>query len=345
MKQEHDTTVERYQPRAIEARWQAEWQRTRLYEVELDQPRRPFFNLMMFPYPSAEGLHVGNVYAFTGADIYGRFQAMHGHEVLQPMGFDAFGIHSENFAIQRNEHPAELTARNVERFEAQLRGLGNRFAWDQRVDTTSPDYYRWSQWIFLQLFKAGLAMRKAAPVNWCPTDRTVLADEQVIDGRCERCETPVEQRELEQWFFRITAYADRLLANLDHLDWSDVVKSAQRHWIGGLRDWLISRQRYWGPPIPIVYCAACGTVPVPEEQLPVLLRSWTTGCRARPARRRWPRLRRLSRRPVRRVAGQRGARPMSRTISWTRPGTSCATPRPTCRIAPSTPSGRRRGCR
>ena len=151
---------------------------------------------MMFPYPSAEGLHVGNVYAFTGADIFGRFQAMQGLDVFQPMGFDAFGIHSENFAIQRNvTQPA--TARNVARFEAQLRGLGNRFAWDQRVDTTSPDYYRWSQWIFLQLFKAGLAVRKAAPVNWCPTDRTVLADEQVIDGRCERCDTPVEQRELE----------------------------------------------------------------------------------------------------------------------------------------------------
>jgi leucyl-tRNA synthetase len=263
--------VERYQPGATEKHWQSVWQQTRLHEVDLSAAERPFFNLMMFPYPSAEGLHVGNVFAFTGADIYGRWQAMSGQDVFEPMGFDAFGIHSENFAIQRGEHPAALTARNVERFRDQLRGLGNRFAWDQQVDTTSPEYYRWTQWIFLQLFKAGLAERKKAPVNWCPADRTVLADEQVIDGRCERCDTPVEQRELEQWFLRITAYADRLLNNLDGLDWSGVVKTAQRHWIGGLRDWLISRQRYWGTPIPIVYCARCGTVPVPEDQLPVLL--------------------------------------------------------------------------
>jgi leucyl-tRNA synthetase len=172
-------------------------------------------------------------------------------------------------------HPAqrastELTARNVERFEAQLRGLGNRFAWDQRVDTTSPDYYRWSQWIFLQLFRAGLAVRKAAPVNWCPTDRTVLADEQVIDGRCERCETSVEQRELEQWFFRITAYADRLRSNLDHLDWSDVVKTAQRHWIDGLRDWLIPASAI-GDHRSQSYCARAARCQCPR-----------TNCRAAP---------------------------------------------------------------
>lgn len=263
--------MDRYQPHAVEAHWQAEWQRTRLYETDLDQARRPFFNLMMFPYPSAEGLHVGNVYAFTGADIVGRYQAMLGHDVFEPIGFDAFGIHSENFAIQRGEHPASLTARNTARFRTQLQRMGNRFAWEHEVDTTSPEYYRWTQWIFLQLFKAGLAVRKKAPVNWCPTDRTVLADEQVVDGCCERCESPVEQRDLEQWFFRITAYADRLRRNLDDLDWSNVVKTAQRWWLGGLRDWLISRQRYWGPPIPIVYCATCGTVPVPEDQLPVRL--------------------------------------------------------------------------
>ena len=447
----------RYDPVAIEHHWQSVWENTRIYQTDLLQARRPFYNLMMFPYPSAEGLHVGNLYAFTGADIFGRFMAMRGHDVWEPMGFDAFGIHSENYAIQRRIHPRILTAQNVERFrETQLKRSGARFDWTHEVNTTDPRYYRWSQWIFLQLFKAGLAVRRAAPVNWCPKDQTVLADEQVIDGRCERCDSLVEQRNLEQWFLRITAYADRLLRNLDTLDWSDTVKTAQRAWIGRssgldfgltveghpgtrievfttrpdtvfgaayvllapehplvdvlttdtqrqsvqayqaqtrarselqrrrgtrektgvftgayainpanceripiwiaddvlssygtgaimavpghderdwafatrfdlpvrsviasdslpysgagtlinsgefsglnsaeaaerisqwfeqrqigrrttqyrLRDWLVSRQRYWGPPIPIIYCQGCGTVPVPEEQLPVLL--------------------------------------------------------------------------
>jgi leucyl-tRNA synthetase len=186
----------------------------------------------MFPYPSAEGLHVGNMYAFTGADINGRFMAMQGDDVFEPMGFDAFGIHSENFAIQQGVHPRILTAHNVERFRQQLQRIGNRFDWSHEVNSTDPAYYRWTQWIFVQLFKAGLAIRKSAPVNWCPKDKTVLADEQVIDGRCERCGALVIQRDLEQWFLRITDYAQRLLDNLDHLDWSDRVKTAQRNWIG-----------------------------------------------------------------------------------------------------------------
>lgn len=237
---------------------------------------------MMFPYPSAEGLHVGNVYAFTGADIYGRFMAMQGKAVFEPMGFDAFGIHSENFAIKQGVHPRELTARNVKRFrETQLQRIGNRFCWNHEIQTTDPAYYKWTQWIFLQLFKAGLAVRKKAAVNWCPCCKTVLADEQVIGGECERCGAIAIQRELEQWFFKITQYAQRLLDNLERLDWSEKVKTAQRNWIGReeidgtvqyhLRDWLISRQRYWGPPIPIIYCDRCGIVPVPEEQLPVQL--------------------------------------------------------------------------
>jgi leucyl-tRNA synthetase len=224
---------ERYDPPALERHWQAVWSRTGIYQTDLVQAERPFSNLMMFPYPSAEGLHVGNMYAFTGADIYGRFMAMQGRDVFEPMGFDAFGIHSENFAIKRGIHPRLLTAENVERFrETQLKRSGCRFDWSHEVDSSDPRFYRWTQWIFLQLFKAGLAVRRKAPVNWCPTDQTVLADEQVIDGCCERCDTLVEQRELEQWFLRITAYADRLLTNLDHLDWSDNVKVAQRAWIG-----------------------------------------------------------------------------------------------------------------
>ncbi len=253
-----------------------------MYEVDLATTAQPFYNLMMFPYPSAEGLHVGNVYAFTGADIYGRFMAIQGRAVFEPMGFGAFGIHSENFAIKQGIHPSKLTARNVERFrETQLKRIGNRFCWNHEIQTTDPSYYKWTQWIFLQLFKAGLAVRKKAAVNWCPSCKTVLADEQVIGGECERCGEIAIQRELEQWFFKITQYAQRLLDNLDHLDWSEKVKTAQRNWIGRsetngnvqyhLRDWLISRQRYWGPPIPIIYCDNCGTVPVPENQLPVQL--------------------------------------------------------------------------
>jgi leucyl-tRNA synthetase len=223
----------RYDPPAIERHWQSVWERTRIYQTDLQSAERPFYNLMMFPYPSAAGLHVGNFYAFTGADIYGRFTAMRGHSVFEPMGFDAFGIHSENHAIQRGVHPRGLTAQNVERFrETQLKRSGCRFDWSHEINSTDPRYYRWSQWMFVQLFKAGLAVRRAAPVNWCPKDQTVLADEQVIDGRCERCATLVEQRNLEQWFLRITSYAERLLRNLDSLDWSDSVKSAQRAWIG-----------------------------------------------------------------------------------------------------------------
>src|SRR6202171_6438930 len=223
----------RYDPPAVERHWQDVWARSGIYATALATAERPFFNLMMFPYPSAEGLHVGNLYAYTGADIFGRFQAMQGHDVFEPMGFDAFGIHSENFAIKRGVHPRLLTAENVERYrETQLKRSGCRFDWSHEVITTDPRYYRWTQWIFVQLFNAGLAERRKAAVNWCPTDGTVLADEQVIDGRCERCDTPVELRELEQWFLRITAFADRLLANLDHLDWSEKVKTAQRAWIG-----------------------------------------------------------------------------------------------------------------
>ncbi|MBD2534495.1 class I tRNA ligase family protein [Nostoc flagelliforme FACHB-838] len=271
-----------YDHRTVEARWQSVWQQTQLYEVDLATTAHPFYNLMMFPYPSAEGLHVGNVYAFTGADIYGRFMAMQGRAVLQPMGFDAFGIHSENFAIKQGVHPGKLTARNIQRFrETQLKRIGNRFCWNHEIQTTDISYYKWTQWIFLQLFKVGLAVRKKATVNWCPSCKTVLADEQVIGGECERCNTLTIGRELEQWFFKITQYAQRLLDNLEQLDWSEKVKTAQRNWIGysetddtvqyHLRDWLISRQRYWGPPIPIIYCEVCGTVPVPEEQLPVQL--------------------------------------------------------------------------
>ena len=223
---------ETYRPQEIEPRWQARWRAAGVGEVDLHGAQRPYYNLMMFPYPSAEGLHVGNVFAFTGADIHGRLRAMQGYDVFEPMGFDAFGIHSENTAIRLGIHPKELVAQNTQNFRRQLERLGGRFAWSHVLDSTDPAYYRWTQWIFLKLFEAGLAYRKEAPVNWCPSCRTVLADEQVISGRCERCDTVVEQRNLEQWFFKITAYADRLLDNLADMDWSEVIKTAQTNWIG-----------------------------------------------------------------------------------------------------------------
>jgi leucyl-tRNA synthetase len=224
-----------YQPDQVEAKWQARWAERHVNEPDLDGAPRPFYNLMMFPYPSAEGLHVGNMFAFTGSDVYGRFKRLQGFDVFEPIGFDAFGIHSENYAIKVGINPAELIPRNIENFRRQLRRIGGMFDWRHELSTTDPKYYKWTQWIFLQLLKAGKAYKKSAAVNWCPRDMTVLANEQVINGRCERCDSVVEQRTLEQWFFRITDYADRLLSDLDDrtkMDWSESTTLAQRNWLG-----------------------------------------------------------------------------------------------------------------
>ncbi len=221
-----------YDHAAIESKWRKRWEDTGVYKVDIHNAARPFYNLMMFPYPSAEGLHIGNVFAFTGVDIYGRFMVMQGNDVFEPFGYDAFGIHSENFALKQNIHPMTLIPNNIKRFREQMKQMGTRINWDHEVATTDPAYYKWTQWLFVQLFKHGLAEKRTAPVNWCPSCKTVLADEQVIAGRCERCSTEITQRDLEQWFFKITKYTDRLLANLDWIDWSDVVKTAQRNWIG-----------------------------------------------------------------------------------------------------------------
>ena len=224
--------LDAYDPSAIEAKWQARWQSQGTNETDLESGTDPFYALMMFPYPSAEGLHVGNLFAFTGNDIYGRFQRLQGHTVFEPMGFDAFGIHSENYALKVGEHPMRLIPRNVANFRRQLTRAGLMIDWRYVVDTTDPAYYRWTQWVFVQLFRKGLAYRKKAAVNWCPADKTVLANEQVIAGACERCGSKVEQRFLAQWFFRISDYAGRLLGNLETIDWSDTTRTAQRNWIG-----------------------------------------------------------------------------------------------------------------
>lgn len=423
---------ENYNPAEVEAKWRNRWTERGTNVPDIAAAKSPYYALMMFPYPSAEGLHVGNMFAFTGNDIFARFQRMQGKEVFQPLGYDAFGIHSENHALKVGLHPADLIPRNIANFRRQLERAGLMVDWSRSLSTTDPDYYRWTQWVFLQLYRQGLAYKKKAAVNWCPFDKTVLANEQVVAGECERCGTKVEQRTLEQWFFEISKFSERLLNNLDGLDWSETTKSAQRNWIGRsdgeeidfrlaskigdeadyrsirvfttrpdtitgvtymvlapehplvdiivspeqrmavddyresatkkdliarkvnkdktgvftgaytlnpatgkhipvwvsdyvlmeygtgaimavpghderdaefaaafglpiveltdeemqeapsvgvkvvnyrLHDWCISRQRYWGPPIPIVYCDSCGPVPVPEDQLPVLLPS------------------------------------------------------------------------
>ncbi|HUF25841.1 MAG TPA: leucine--tRNA ligase [Gemmatimonadaceae bacterium] len=221
-----------YDPAGIEPKWMRRWQERGTNHTDLAAGARPWYALMMFPYPSAEGLHVGNLFAFTGNDIHGRFQRLQGHTVFEPIGYDAFGIHSENYALKVGEHPTRLIPRNIANFRRQLERAGLMVDWRHELSTTDPSYYKWTQWIFLQLLSRGLAYKKRAAVNWCPSDKTVLANEQVIAGACERCGTPVEQRFLEQWFFRITDYAQRLLDNLDHIDWSETTKTAQRNWIG-----------------------------------------------------------------------------------------------------------------
>ncbi len=221
-----------FKPGDFETKWQKKWESDKLFSPSLDKASNPYFNLMMFPYPSAEGLHVGNMYAFTGADVYGRFNRMQGKDVFEPIGLDGFGIHSENYALKLGKHPIEQAKVTQENYYRQLRSIGNSFDWSRTLETYDPVYYRWTQWLFVKLFQAGLAYRKKAEVNWCPKDLTVLSDEQVIDGCCERCGSKVEKRNLEQWFFKITKYADRLLNNIDSLDWSEKVKTAQRNWIG-----------------------------------------------------------------------------------------------------------------
>ena len=226
---------EKYDPQAVELKWQEKWDSegtNRFTEDDLRNARDPYYNLMMFPYPSAEGLHIGNIYAYTGADVNGRYWRLRGKDVFEPIGFDAFGIHSENYALKVGTNPNDLIPRNIENFTRMLKRFGGMYDWDHTVNTTHVSYYRWTQWVFLKLYEGGLVERREAPVNWCPSCMTVLANEQVIQGQCERCDAVVEQRQLPQWFFRITRYAQQLLDNLEHIDWSDKTRKAQANWIG-----------------------------------------------------------------------------------------------------------------
>ena len=222
----------RYDPAAIEPHWQARWAEDRLDERPTS-PTRPHYALTMYPYPSGN-LHIGHWYAFTPSDAHARFMRMRGHDVFFPMGFDAFGLPAENAAIKHGVHPREWTLANVAHMRAQMKSMGAMFDWSAEVVTCLPEYYRWNQWFFLKFLEAGLAYRRRAAVDFCPNCNTTLAREQVVGENrvCERCETPVVKRELEQWFLRITDYADELLAGLEALDWPERVKTMQRHWIG-----------------------------------------------------------------------------------------------------------------
>ena len=221
-----------YNPKEIEPKWQKHWEENKTFKAELDRTKEKLYILDMFPYPSGQGLHVGHPEGFTATDIFCRFKRMLGYNVLHTMGWDAFGLPAEQYAIQTGTHPAVTTASNIDHFRRQLKSLGFSYDWDREIDSTDPKYYKWTQWIFLQLYKKNLAYQDDALVNWCPALKTVLANEEVIDGKSERGNHPVIRRPMRQWMLKITEYADRLLEDLNDLDWPEPIKEMQRNWIG-----------------------------------------------------------------------------------------------------------------
>ena len=224
--------MSQYDHKTIESKWQLYWEENKTFRTEENSDRPKYYVLDMFPYPSGQGLHVGHPLGYIATDIVARFKRMNGFNVLHPMGWDAFGLPAEQHALETGTHPAKTTAANIENYRRQLKMLGFSFDWDREINTTDPDYYKWTQWIFLQLYKKGLAYEAKVPVNWCPKLGTVLANEEVIDGKSERGEHPVFRVPMLQWMLKITEYADRLLDGLDDLDWPDSVKELQRNWIG-----------------------------------------------------------------------------------------------------------------
>ena len=368
-----------YDPKEIEGKWQKIWSKDKLYQAEDFSPKPKYYVLIEFPYPSGDGLHVGHVRSYTALDALSRKRRMEGFNVLYPIGWDAFGLPTENFAIKMGKDPRIVTQENTDTFRKQIQALGISFDWSREINTTDPKYYKWTQWLFLKFLEKGLAYKARIPINWCPKDKIGLANEEVVDGCCERCGTKVEQVEREQWMLAITKYADRLFDDLETVDYPERVKVQQRNWIGKsegvlikfdqyeifttrpdtiygatflvksgkedkftgeyvtnpatgekipvweaeyvysdygtgaimgvpagderdrafaikynlpiredykqagfedfgkkitkykLRDWVFSRQRYWGEPIPVIHCEKCGIVPVPEKDLPVEL--------------------------------------------------------------------------
>lgn len=221
-----------YQPQILEKKWQQYWEEHKTFATEESSGKPKFYALDMFPYPSGAGLHVGHPEGYTATDIISRFKRMKGYNVLHPMGWDAFGLPAEQHALDTGEHPRDITVKNINNFRRQIKSLGFSYDWDREISTTDPDYYKWTQWIFIQLYKRGLAYEAEIPVNWCPALGTVLANEEVIDGKSERGGHPVIRKPMRQWVLKITEYAERLLEDLDELDWPESLKDMQRNWIG-----------------------------------------------------------------------------------------------------------------
>ncbi|MBN1559904.1 leucine--tRNA ligase [candidate division KSB1 bacterium] len=234
--------IPEYDYSQIERKWQKIWEETGLYRADLSDTEKKLYCLVMFLYPSGDRLHIGHWYNYAPTDTWARFKRMQGYNVFEPMGYDAFGLPAENYAIKHGVHPAVSTNQNIENIRQQLKAMGAMYDWNCEIDTSKPEYYKWTQWLFLQLYKSGLAYRKKAAVNWCPSCQTVLANEQVIDGACERCEEQVIQKDLEQWFFKITDYAEKLLEGHDRIEWPEKTIAMQKNWIGKSIGALISFQ-------------------------------------------------------------------------------------------------------
>ena len=224
--------MNKYNPTAIEKKWQKVWEENKTFKAEVNKDKDKFYALIEFPYPSGQGLHVGHPRPYTALDLVSRKRRLQGQEVLFPMGFDAFGLPTENYAIKNKIHPRLVTEQNIANFTRQLKSIGFSFDWDRMVDTTDPEYFKWTQWIFIQMFKHGLAYKKEFPINWCPSCKTGLANEEVVNGSCERCGGPIEHKVKNQWMLKITAYADRLIDDLDTVDYFESIKAQQKNWIG-----------------------------------------------------------------------------------------------------------------
>lgn len=224
--------MKEYNPNAIEKKWQKHWEEFKPFKTEIYDKKEKFYALVEFPYPSGQGLHVGHPRPYTALDIVSRKRRLQGQNVLYPMGWDAFGLPAENYAIKNKEHPSIITSENVKRFTEQLKSIGFSFDWDREINTTDPNYYKWTQWIFIKMFEKGLAYKKEMPINWCPSCKVGLSNEEVIGGHCERCGSEVEHRVKNQWMLKITEYADRLIDDLNDVDYQDKIKAQQINWIG-----------------------------------------------------------------------------------------------------------------
>ena len=221
-----------YNPNAIEKKWQKKWDEEKTFKSEIDSNKKKFYPLVEFPYPSGQGLHVGHPRPYTALDVVARKRRLEGENVMYPMGWDAFGLPTENYAIKNKIHPAKVTEDNIKNFKAQMKSIGFSFDWDREINTTDPDYYKWSQWIFIQMYKHGLAYKNEMSVNWCPSCQVGLANEEVVDGKCERCGTEVVHKMKNQWMLKITEYADRLIDDLEEVDFEERIKASQINWIG-----------------------------------------------------------------------------------------------------------------